>query len=415
MPKKILAITSHYPPYHLGGYELRCQDLLNELARRGHRLCVLTSLKEGQAKPYPQRPQYEILRKLHRRKKARHFVEEVIFDLQDTAFLEDQIKRFQPELIYLGHIMPLSKALMPYLAACQIPILYDEGGMGLIASWENRGRWFYFLEEYVSRFSILNKIKPLVINLICKASRNRIKASWAWPDQMQIVFNSELNRQNTIAKGVPIHASRVIHSGLDTGKFSFVPKTKLASPPLFIVPGRIEPPKGQKDAVRLLAKLSESGLEARLIFVGEKYSGSYYLEIENEIKELQLEGKVVFKPMLTQDQLIDLYHQADICFFPSYHKTGYSRVPLEAMACGCLIISYGNEGSDEIIQDRQTGFLVTPGDYGGMSAAIQEILSNPGMARELLGNARKEVEEHCSMPKYVDAIEAVVMNAAGVI
>lgn len=407
-------ITSHFPPYHLGGYELRCREVLDGLAHKGHKICVITSLKEGQSKSSDQIHPYEIIRKLHIRKKARHFIEEVILDLQDTALLDRQIKRFQPDVIYLGHIMPLSKALMPYLAACKIPIVYDEGGMELIAGWENRGRWFYFIEDYVSRYSILNKIKPLVINIICKGSGKRIKSHWAWPDAMQIVFNSELNLRNTIAKGVPINRFKVVHSGLDFEKFTFIPKTKLASPLLFIVPGRIEPPKGQKDAVRLLAKLREYGIDGNVIIVGEKYSNSYFLEIEHEITKFQLDHKIIFYPMLAQKQLIDLYHQADICFFPSYHKTGYSRVSLEAMACGCIVISYGNEGSDEIIRNQQTGFLVRSEDYQRIAEIIKEIILDPGLFRDILWNARKKVEENSSMQKYVDRIEEIVVNTAGV-
>lgn len=411
---KILAISARYPPYHFGGYELRVKDILNELELRGHEIRVITTLKEGHPKSIHTPPHYEIIRKLHKRNSAKHFIDELIIDLRDTAFLDLQIKRFQPDVIYLGHMEPFSKALMPFLAECKIPIVYDEGGMGLIFSWQNRGRWFFFIGEYISRFSILNKIQPFVIKTICKASRNRIKSTWAWPDEMQIIFNSELNLRNTIAKRVSINKFKVIHSGVDTFKFNLAPRTKLASPPLVIVVGRIEQPKGQKDAVHLLAKLIECGLDVNMMVVGEKYSMSYCLEIENEIKEQNLEGKIFILPMLPQDQLIDLYHKADFCFFPSYHKTGYSRVPLEAMACGCMVISYGNEGSDEIIRNELTGFLVRPRDYMQIVDILKRIYLNPEIAMNVVNNARNEIEANCSLQKYINEIEEILVNTASV-
>lgn len=409
---KILAITARYPPYHLGGYEIRCKNILDELARRGHKIRVITSIKETSSKSYVQTDNYKIFRKFHIRKKARHFIDEVILDVQDTAFLDRQIKHFQPDVIYLGHIQPLSKATMPYLAACKIPIVYDEGGSGLIHSWEHKGIWFYFVDEYVSQYSILNTIKPFVINIICKMSGNKIKSQWDWPGNMRIIFNSELNLKNAISKGVPINGAKVIHSGIDIEKFSFISKTNFGSPLLFIIPGRIEPQKGQIDAVRLLGKLRECGLDGNMIFVGENVSNSYYIEIENEIKMFHLENKIKSIPMITQDKLIDFYHMADICFFPSYQKAGYSRVPLEAMACGCIVISYGNEGSDEIIRNKETGFLVPSGEYRGIADVVKEMISNPKMVRDILWRARKEVEDNCSMQKYVDRIEEVIVSAA---
>jgi hypothetical protein len=43
---KILVITSGFPPYHFGGYEIRVKDILDKLAQRGHKIRVLTSVPE---------------------------------------------------------------------------------------------------------------------------------------------------------------------------------------------------------------------------------------------------------------------------------------------------------------------------------------------------------------------------------
>ncbi|GER80057.1 MAG: glycosyltransferase family 4 protein [Anaerolineales bacterium] len=411
MPKKILVITSHYPPYHIGGYELRIKDILEQLTDRGYKIRVVTSMKEGTLKLSAHIYRYEVVRKLHRRKKARCFIEELIFDLQDTALLDRQIKGFAPDILYLAHIMPLSKAIIPFLAERKTSLVFDEGGMGVIASWENRGRWFYFIEEYVSRYAILNKLKPSIIDLICKISQNRLKPKWLWPTKVKVIFNSELNYNNTISRNIPIGDALVVRSGIDTEKFDFLPREKLGLPILLIVPGRIEPPKGQMDAVRLLDKLMESGLDGKMIFVGENFSKTYFLEVTAAIQKLRLEDKIAFFPMLTQDELKNLYHAADICFFPSHHKTGYSRVPLEAMASGCIVVSYGNEGSNEIIQHGRTGFLVRPGDYAEIISIVEELKVNSRMVWEVTAGARREIEENCTLQRYIDEIEKVLSEA----
>jgi glycogen(starch) synthase len=430
---KILVITLRYPPYHLGGYEIRCKNIIDELYRRGHEILVITSIKETTPRGPHQAVPYQIFRRLHVSLKVESFIarltlrrwsylfgillvfaRELLFDLLDIKLIDREIKRYKPDAIYLGHVTIFSKALMPFFSDCAIPIVYDEGGSGLIDSWEEKGIWYKLIEEYASRYSIVNAVKPLIVKIVCKVSANRMKPQWAWPAEMRIFFNSELNRRNSIASGVPVKDMRVIHSGVDIKKFDYRSRIKPGSPVVCIVPGRIEPRKGQMDAVRLLAKLREQGVDAKMLLVGEKWVNSYYLEIENEIKELRLEGCITLVPMVTQDKLVELYHQADICFFPSYQKEGYSRIPLEAMACGCVVISYGNEGSDEIIRDKHTGFIVPPADIQALTDIIKELFSKPDKVREIIETARNEIETNCSMEKYVDSIEQLVLGATGV-
>jgi glycosyltransferase involved in cell wall biosynthesis len=342
------------------------------------------------------------------------FVREVLFDLWDTRFIDRQIKQFKPDVIYLGHITILTRALMPYLSACSNPIISDEGGSGLIDSWEERGIWYKFIEEYKSHIFLINALKPIIVSFICALSAQRIKPQWSWPGKMRIIFNSELNYQNAITKGVPVKGAIMIHSGIDTKKFNFSRRPCLGSPLLIIVPGRIEPRKGQIDAVRLLANLGESGTDAKIIFVGENWVTSYCQVVKNEIKALSNEDKVEFLPMAEHEKLVDLYHQSDICFFPSYFKTGLSRIPLEAMASGCIVISYGNEGSDEVICDKQTGFLVSPADYSGIIHIINGLVSNPEKVKAIIQSARKRIEENNSMGRYVDRIEEIIKTIPGI-
>jgi glycosyltransferase involved in cell wall biosynthesis len=230
---------------------------------------------------------------------------------------------------------------------------------------------------------------------------------------MQVIFNSQLNCTNAVACGVPVGNSHVIHSGIDTQKFTFKPRTKFGSPLTLIVPGRIEPRKGQLDAVMLLAELREQGLDSKLIFVGQKWANSYYSELEEEIKKQNLEKSVEFFSMMTQDELVGMYYQADICFFPSYQQVGYSRTPLEAMACGCILFSYGNEGSDEIISDTRTGFLVSPAEFRAIANIIKELTSNPITVRKITESAGKVIEVNCSMVSYIDSIEKILISRVG--
>ena len=410
---KILVVTAHYPPYHFGGYGIRIKNILDELSGRNCVIRILTTRPEKKISSDSQKTSYLIVRELHNRNQARFFPKELWFDLLDTRLLERHISKFNPDVIYLGHTYILSKALLPYLSRLNIPIIYDEGGSGLIEAWTEHGRWFRFTGNYQSRCAMLNLIKPLVIKAVCQLSGGRIKPQWSWPEKMKIFINSETNRRKVVTNEIPLKSIYVIHSGIDLEKFIFQPRRIINYPVKIIVPGRIERRKGQIDAIHLIHSLIASGKEVCLIFAGEIISDSYFDEINEVVSANSFTDYVRFLSMINQEKLIDLYHETDICFFPSYQEIGFSRVPLEAMACGCVVISYGNEGSDEVIRHRQNGFLAPAGDIQEVATLIEEMIAHPALIANIQNAARQDIESNYAMPKYVDQIESLLRTAVG--
>lgn len=408
---RILTITSNHPPYHSGGYGLRVKDIMDGLVNRGHTVRVLTNAPERKAGSRVENSFYPVIRKLHDRNKARFFPREVLIDLQDTALLEKQINKFRPDVIYIGHLYILSKALLPFLARQNTPIVYDEGGSGLIDAWNDHGRWFRFTGDYRSRFALLNLIKPSVIKLVCWLSRGRITPQWSWPKNMRIIFNSWLNQRNAVAQGVPVENSSVHHSGVDTQLFTYQPRIGFNSPLHIFVPGRIERRKGQLDSLELLRQLTDAGIDARVTFAGAGWVDGYLEEVNRQIIASGLADKITLMPMLSPREMVRQYQNSDICFFPSYQEIGLSRTPLEAMACGCLVISYGNEGSDEIIQNGDNGYTVEPGDYQQMLDIITYLISNPEQTKIITNFASHNLSQSHSLGQYVDSVEQLLIKA----
>lgn len=402
---QILTITADHPPYHSGGYELRIKEIMDGLALRGHKVHVLTTVRNQRSNKGSEESSYPVRRILSNRYNAKWFPKELLQDLIDTKTLEKEIGEIQPDLIYLGHTYPLTKQLLPYLASLQVPIFYDEGGNGLKGAWTDHGRWFEFAGDYRIRFRFLNLIKPTVVRLVLWMSRGRIKNMWSFPERMIMFFNSELNRNNAKFFGVPVENDQVIHSGVDIEKFAFVLKQKLSNPIIIIIPGRIELKKGQLDGVKLIQELSSCGIEAELLLVGPSSLDGYLDVLENEIDKLNLTDKVHFIRMVDQDQMVELYHKADMCLFSSYHHSGFSRVPLEAMACGCAVLSYGNEGSDEVITDHCNGFITETGGIHDLVEVIKKVVENPRLLENVCVNARNNIEINYSLSRYIDQLE----------
>lgn len=408
---RILTITSNHPPCHSGGYELRVKDIMDGLFVRGHQVLVLSTSKTKSVTLGSHPSAYQVKRVLHDRNHVKFFPKEVLYDLIDTKVIEKTIKEFQPDVIYLGHTYILSKAILPNLASLAIPIVYDEGGTGLKGAWTENGRWFRFCGDYQSKWNVINKLKPWVIKFVLHLGKGRIQAAWRWPENMRVFFNSQNNLNHSLSFGVAVEGAKVIHSGIDLEKFEFRHRRQLASPIKIICPGRLDPRKGQLDAIAIISKLSEIGIKAELTLVGEVFMPGYLEQIREEINSGGLQETVKILGMVSQEELAKLYQQADICYFTSYHPTGFSRTPLEAMACGCIVISYGNEGSDEVIRHEENGFIVQDGNIDEVKGIIEHLIRLPQAVSKISLAARKEICTNFELSGYIKSIEKFILES----
>lgn len=406
---KILALVCYYPPYHSGGYELRCKDVLEQLKQRGHEVKIITSRVSNEAEIFYTK-ENNIHRQFHILDSSLPMPQRVFRDYLDVKFLDKIITSFQPDLVYLWNVVNFSRAIFPYLADREIPVVYDEGGNGLSNCWHHGGSWFSYLERESSS-PYKNTLKRIVGFLVQMLSGRLIKNLWHWPDNIWVYFNGELSYSNAIDDGWPVGDSLIIHSGVDIHKFAYKPRGKIASPLSIVVPGRIEFRKGQADAVKLLMCLREKNTRANLSIVGKNNSDTYFQELKKLIGAYDLTEQVEILPMIDHIKLARLYQMSDICFFSSHATTGFSRVPLEAMACGSLVITYGNEGSNEIVQNKKTGFIVNQADFETMTDIIQDLISDAKTYQQIITNAHQLIIDEHSMETYVDKLEVILTDA----
>ena len=201
----------------------------------------------------------------------------------------------------------------------------DEGGKGLIYSWQDRGLWRRFQTEF-HKDRLLRCVKRAFNWLVFRLSHGRIKQEWTFPTNIQAFFNSNLNLNNALSEGAPLARTQVIHSGIDIAQFPFRREKEFGNPLTILVPGRIEENKGQLDAVRVGALLKAMGIPFELTLVGERWNQRYAEKVDAEILALGLKSQARILPMLS-GRACRLYHQADITFFPNKYRGGFSRIP----------------------------------------------------------------------------------------
>jgi len=406
---KILAITAFFPPCHKGGYELRCKDVLQGLRQAGHEILLLTN-RCSPPDCQDDKDASRVFRILELQQTQANVFSRIWSDNIELLKIQKTIRSFQPDLLYTWHLQNLSDAILPFLASLGIPMVHDEGGSELIylSRLQKHGLYFYKNEQ---DSAIKRWVKQGIKKYANLISGGRIVPDWDWPVQMKVYFNSKSNLEHARELEVPVGDAVVIPSGIDISNFPFQVRDKISAPVKIVIPARIKQQKGCKDGILLVDELRKRNIPAKLMIIGEVQSEAYYNELVKITNDLELSGSVEFRPMVSQEELSGIYQQADFCFFTSYFKTGFSRVPLEAMAGGCLVITYGNEGSKESVQHAKTGLILNEGDFIGAADWIEKLITDRIFYLEIIENARNYVENNFSMETYISQIDTYLRKS----
>ncbi|WP_167109119.1 glycosyltransferase family 4 protein [Mycobacterium sp. DL592] len=181
--------------------------------------------------------------------------------------------------------------------------------------------------------------------------------------------------------GVSPQQLRVVPLGVDTELFK--PRD------LPRVPGRIiaissadRPLKGIGHLLQAVARLrAEHDLQLQLVAKLEPNGTT-----EKLIAELGISDIVHTSSALSDAELAELFASAEIACIPSLYE-GFSLPAVEAMASGTPIVASRAGALPEVLgADGECADLVTPGDVGELTFALDRLLSSPER-RQWLGTA----------------------------
>ena len=109
-----------------------------------------------------------------------------------------------------------------------------------------------------------------------------------------------------------------------------------------------------------------------------------------------------------------VYADLDV-YVQSSHTEGLSVALLEAMACRLPVAAARVGGTEEVVQEGETGLLFEPGDSGGLNAAIGRFLDYPEQARAMAEAGRRLVVRRFGADRMVDETDRLITRllAAG--
>jgi glycosyltransferase involved in cell wall biosynthesis len=177
--------------------------------------------------------------------------------------------------------------------------------------------------------------------------------------------------------------------GVDVNIFKAVPKLACND----IVIGTVKtlrPKYGIDDLIRAFAIVKNKGYDNLKLKIAGK--GHQLYELTELVKSLGLENDVEFLGWLENTEVPNLLNELDVYIAPStLDSESFGVAIVEASACELPVIVTRVGGLPEVVVDNQTGFIVEPGNTQQISGAIEKIISDKLLAKELGKAGRQNV------------------------
>jgi L-malate glycosyltransferase len=197
-----------------------------------------------------------------------------------------------------------------------------------------------------------------------------------------IVANCEYIRRHLVEdEHVPAEKIRVCYNGIDLKRFY-----RTARPAGNLTIGTVCALRPEKDLTVLIdafAQVCPTQPGLTLIVVG---SGSELPLLRKWAAEAGVADRCHFEPATAR--VPEWLSAIDIFVLPS-RSEAFSNSLMEALACGCCVISSDVGGNPELVRDGETGLHFRQGDAASLADALRRVLLDSDLRRQLASNGER--------------------------
>lgn len=376
--KRILIFAGYFLP-STGGYETNIYELSKRLARKGYKIDIITCNKEN-ARESRELPIYE------------EYDDICIYRLPSWNFLDGNYPVPKPILTTFTILSELLRGKYD-LINTQSRIFFMSF-LGLIFA---KVKIIPLLHtERGTRHSV---VSSRIVDLISRTYDHTIgslivKSAWknTGVSNAACDFLKHLGAKETI----------VIHNGIDTNVFrkkenNLREKLGFDNTILITFVGRLIYAKGVQDVISIFPSIKEKFDNVKLLIIGD---GSYRPELE-KLAEKTDKGNILFLGQMTHEEIAEILNITDIFVNPSYSE-GLPTSVLEAGAIGLPIIATDVGGTNEIIENYKTGFLIPDKDIKALEVKICELIENKDLRGKVGRNAHEFIKQNFNWDKIAD-------------
>jgi glycosyltransferase involved in cell wall biosynthesis len=209
----------------------------------------------------------------------------------------------------------------------------------------------------------------------------------------------------------------VVLNGIDTARFhearkrftrrKFLNDWKLPEDTLLVgTVGELTPLKGQEEFLRAAIQVLKRYPNAFFVIAGIDHSQGkeHRAALKQLIGELNLAERVRLVGWL--EDLAQLYCALDV-FVSASHTESFGLALVEAMASGTAVVATETDGAREIIQPRETGFMVPISDVDKLAEAVMLLLNDKNLRARLGTAAQQDASIRFSLERMIGETEEI--------
>ncbi len=181
--------------------------------------------------------------------------------------------------------------------------------------------------------------------------------------------------------GIPNEKIKVIYEGIDHSIFRPRNTSPLICNPYVLYVGAEHPRKNLTLLFTAFKKLKQEKRfkNYKLVKVGEP-GGDFRGPTLGIIRDLGLQGDIVFTGHVTEDLVAQYYSGAECLVSPSFYE-GFGLTLLEAMACGCPVITTNVTSIPEVVGDA--AITIDPKNIDMLTEKLRRVLTSEELKQKL--------------------------------
>lgn len=223
----------------------------------------------------------------------------------------------------------------------------------------------------------------------------------------RVLVLTSVERDGLAGFGLPAARIAVIGGGVDAA-----PDNLAASPywaeadtlpePYLVFVGRLSFDKGALHAAEAVLRLRQRGRAVALALVGS--ATPEFERFYGGLSAVERAGLRVLGVLSESDKHAVLARSRGL-LLPS-HSDSFGIVLLEAWSHGRPVIAARAGGIPGVVDDGQNGLLVQFGDVGGLAAAVERLLDDESLARQLGESGRAKVVGEYTWPAVAERVHS---------
>jgi glycosyltransferase involved in cell wall biosynthesis len=262
-------------------------------------------------------------------------------------------------------------------------IFIPDGDIVVATSWQttyfvnkyskNKGEKYYLIQHY----EIWSGDKEEVDMTYKLGFHNIVISSWL---------------KNVLEKELGAKTEALILNGIDLNQFYPENVPKIHNDIRILMLYRYGEWKGVNDGLRAFEIVKKKYCNARLVMFGTRKKDGIPEDVE-------------YHKNITADELRKLYSSCDIFMYPS-RSEGFGLPPMEAMACGCAVVTTNVGAVPDYTIPGKTALVSAPKDPEALAQNIIQLIENEDKRKQIAENGNNYIKQF-TWDKSTDELENI--------